>query len=82
MNRYFLLLLKKIKLFVITEKNYFFKYFPFVNVIDDYFLEDRFIDENILSMLRESLENKFSKKIASKFPEYLSNDLLGIHTFY
>lgn len=79
MDRYFLLLLKKINLFIITEKNYFVKQFPFINIIDDYFLDAQFIDEDVLSMLRQSLENEYSKTIASKFPNYLSNDLLGIH---
>lgn len=79
MNRYFLILLKKINLFIITEKNYFSKQFAFVNIIDDYFLEAKFIDENVLSMLRQSLEDEFSKGIAAKFPNYLSDELLGIH---
>lgn len=79
MNRYFLGLLKKINLFIISEKNYFSKQFAFVNIIDDYFLEARFIDENVLSMLRQSLEDEFSKDIAAKFPNYLSDELLGIH---
>jgi hypothetical protein len=79
MNRYFLGLLKKINLFIISEKNYFDKYFPFINIIDDYFLDGRFLDEDVLTMLRQSLESEFSESIASKFPNYLSNDLLGIH---
>lgn len=79
MNRYFLILLKKINLFIITEKNYFSKQFPFLNIIDDYFLEAKFVDENVLSMLRQSLEDEFSKSIAAKFPNYLSDELLGIH---
>jgi hypothetical protein len=79
MNRYFLLLLNKINLFIITEKNYFVKQFPFINIIDDYFLDARFVDEDVLSALRQSLDDEFLKSIASKVPNYLSDDLLGIH---
>lgn len=79
LNRFFLAFLGKIKYFVINEKNYFSKKYPFLNIIDDYFINSKYIDDNVLKSLNEAFDQKLYDVLASKVPQYLFQNSIGIH---
>lgn len=62
-KKYFLILLKKINCFIITEKNFFTKLPSCVTIIDDYFIDSKFLDNEIVFYLKELLYKNFSNKI-------------------
>lgn len=74
-NKYFLTLLKKINCFIITDKNFFSKPPSFITIIDDYFIDSKFLDNDIISNFRQLLDNNFLNK-TTDFP---INEGIGIH---
>lgn len=79
MNKFFLAALKKLNLFVIDERNYFSKKFKFFNVIDDYFIHSKFIDNNVLTYLNQTFEKEMYNNVSVKIPDFLLKNSIGIH---
>jgi hypothetical protein len=79
LERHILAALKLFKLIIITEENILDKKKSLINVIDDYFIKSKFLDDNILNFLKQSLDNKFYYNISLKVPDFLDKDILGVH---
>lgn len=79
LNKFFLAFLGKIKCFVINEKNYFSKKFPFLNIIDDYFINSKYIDNNVLKSLNKTFDLKLYDIITAKVTQHLLHNSIGIH---
>lgn len=79
LNKFFLAFLGKVKCFVINEKNYFSKIFPFLNIIDDYFINSDYFDENVLRILNQTFDVKLYDTLITKVPEHLIKNSIGIH---
>lgn len=75
LKKYFLILLKKISTFIITEKNFFSKSHSFITIVDDYFIDSKFLDSDIVVNFKELLDNNLSKKM----DEFPIDEGIGMH---
>jgi hypothetical protein len=74
-KKYVIEVMKKLNYFVITEKNFFSKPFPFVTLIDDYFIDSKFVDDKLMLNIKESL----SKEFPNLLNKFSIKDGIGIH---
>lgn len=75
LGKYLLWFLKTINFNIISEKNFFSKSKYLINIIDDYFLSSKFLDDDLILNLKEALEKQYGNLVS----ESLINNGIGIH---
>lgn len=75
LNKYLLAILKKLNFLIITENNFFSKTNSSISIIDDYFINSKFLDSLLIDNLKESLYIQYPK--LNK--QYIDEEGLGIH---
>ena len=78
LHKYILAILAKCKIFIIDECNYPKKY-PFFNILDSYFLERKFMDNEILSQIRKVVSEKCNHSTEKIISSINNINSIGIH---